>query len=202
VFTKNIQSITNLNIGEIKEITTPFELSTEGKYIIKYEIKYDNKNIQITTEEYIGKNRIELEDIQIKNFKLGTIAKFDISIKNNWNDKIDETYSEVIITNQNNTVVGKYQSEKNTINPYEDYLTAYWDTANIQPGLYTMKVIVYTQESSYTKDYLINVEYDKIVVENNKKKIDSKMILGITLIIMSLLIFGIVLRYENKKLYK
>ena len=68
-----------------------------GVYHAVAVVNYDGKLVRVEKNFGVGNLLIDVVDVKVKNFKLGGIAKFEISLENKWNQKIDWKWRFIVI---------------------------------------------------------------------------------------------------------
>lgn len=203
VYSKKIQEYNDTLSGASVKIEEAFNIGLAGKYIAEYDIDYDSKKIVVNKEFYTGEYNLTVIGASVKNFKLGTIAKVDVDVSNNWNVPIEEVYGEIIVTDLNGTIVGKANTTKATISPSTGLFTVYWDTADIKTGLYIINLKLHAGNKIITQEYPAVINNDKISIglqkENPKK---NNYTVTVVLISLVCVILWILFRRINKKIYK
>lgn len=115
----------------------------KGNYDATANINYDGKVIELKKNFDIGSVLMNITRIFVENFQLGKIAKFNIHLKNIWN-KENDVHCELSIIDKDGNEILKSETDSKIIQPYaEDEITAYLDTANLQRGIYDLKILTY-----------------------------------------------------------
>jgi len=174
IYSKNIEGYENIVHGSSSKIEESAIFRNTGKYIAEYVIYYDNKNFTTEKEFDIGEYDIAVTGASVDNFRLGTIAKFDINISSEWNTPIDDVYGEVIIKDLNGTIIGNAQTEKAQATPDNNILTAYWDSRNIAVGNYIIGINIHAGNKVISKEYPSIIENDKIIIGQTPIKSANK----------------------------
>jgi len=171
VYSKNIDSFDqSLSPSENVRIEDRFSLEKRGEYTAKFIIEYDNKKIEQTRDFRTGSYAIEVLGAEVDNFRLGTIAKFDIDLASEWNTQIDNVYTEMTIFDQDENIVDTIKSDRVTIDPdgaSEESLVAYWDTKDVKSGVYRIELKVFAGDQIITKEYYTTVGIDKIIIDED-----------------------------------
>jgi predicted nucleic acid-binding Zn-ribbon protein len=206
IYEKTINTYNNLAVKKSIKIEEPIELSQPGKYTLKYDINYDDKSIVIQKEFENGKYNISITSATVENFKLGTVAKFDINTTTNWNTPIDGVYGEIIIKNIDGTTINTIKTDTKTIKPKDDILTAYWDTTSIKSGEYMINITLHAGTQTSTKEYQTTITENKITVKNENpatETIDNKTYIRTTMILaiatMTAIILLSIITQKKKK---
>ncbi len=213
IYESNMAEQTDLEKASTINIDKQIEIEKIGTYKIEYNIKYDEKTIKIQKEFDIGEYNITVLKTSVNNFKLGTIAKFEIQVENEWNTALENVNSEIIILNENETIIGEVKTQ-NTITPGKNTITLYWDTKNISTGTYTINIKISNSEKTITQKYQTTITQDKIeiqntVIPNNEVKVAEKnntkntlIGIGVLIVIILIIIAVIKMQKKNKKIYK
>ncbi len=136
-----------------------------GQYQAMSTVIYDNKNVQDSKSFTLGEQKVAIESIDVRNFKLGGIAKFEVMLQNNWNTPVDGVYGEITIvkdgkiyTQSKTENVGMQPREKKVIN-------GYWDTSTVIPEKYELKLKLYYSGKTEDNTFPITVTENEIHAE-------------------------------------
>ena len=66
---------------------------------------YDNEITKVEKEFEIGEDFLEILEINIKDFQLGGIAKFDSLVENKWTSDLEDVYLNIIVYNDKGEVM-------------------------------------------------------------------------------------------------
>lgn len=165
-----IASLKTAQVGVQKQKMYKFELwysgsLEEGAYIAKANVKYDDHTTALEKRFQVGDIWVDITGVSVQNFRLGEIAKFDIGIFNNWNQRLLGVYGDVRITDPHNTeyVIGKTASID--IQPKSvDSLEAYWETQNRSVGIYKMTIRVFYEYRVRERSFVVDVRPDRIII--------------------------------------
>src|SRR3989344_5728652 len=86
-----------------------------GKYKAVVNFNYDNNYLKKEKSFEIGNLLIEIIDVFVKDFKLGSVAKFNILVENKWSEKISDVYAGMKIIDKSNNLVGDSKSSNENI---------------------------------------------------------------------------------------
>ncbi|MEM5871723.1 MAG: hypothetical protein QW051_02510 [Candidatus Aenigmatarchaeota archaeon] len=157
-------SVDSKSVGEV---VLPWVANVNpGKYHAVITVNYDG-NIAKTEKNFaVGALLIEVLDVKVRNFVLGEIAKFEISIENKWNEKIPNVYGEMIINNERGDTVAKLKSASVDIGPLQrSTLYIYWDTEGIEKGIYEARLVLHYAEKTSEKRIKTIVSLENIETE-------------------------------------
>ncbi|MBT4022930.1 hypothetical protein HN789_05310 [archaeon] len=139
-----------------------------GKYKAILNVYFDEEKIEKEKNFEIGEPILDIDKVYIETFKLGTIAKFDINVKNYWGEDISRAYLVTEVFDSNNNVVNTFRSDYFNVKKYENnIINTYWDTKNIEPGKYYLSVKLYYLNRNPIKSYKIDVSNKKIRIKNS-----------------------------------
>lgn len=124
--------------NEEKMLAT-WQTDKAGAYFAEATIEYDGKIIQMSDKFSVGSLEIEIERIEVNNFRLGQIAKLDIYMRNKWNTplKVDgriEIFKENSLVSTFNAVPVDILQGSNSV------MNGYWNTEGIDLGEYQISV--------------------------------------------------------------
>jgi hypothetical protein len=197
---------------ERKELTAEWEANVApGKYLAVATIVYDNEVVKVEKEFNVGKKFLEILEINIRDFELGGIAKFDAFVENKWASKLENVYLNVIVYNDEGEIMADFKSPTYEMGAMEkSEMVAYWDTAGVHKGTYDGKIILKYGDESTERNIQMKITENSIEVvgltghvivkkqgEFNLNKI--LLILVIFLIVVNIVWFVIVKRLLKKK---
>lgn len=114
-----------------------------GLYHATAIVSYDGKETRAEKTFNIGSLSIDVTNVEVNNFQLGGIAKFDIDVLSNWNEKLSNVYAQMIIYDENNNEIGNFKSVSIDLESKgRGKLEAYWDTTNVKAGNYQARLIL------------------------------------------------------------
>ena len=155
----------SIKAGELRELVARYDdnLLNEGRYLAKTFINYDGNEIVLEKTFSVGDLMISLENIIVKEFKLGDVAKFEIVLKSQWNEKIPDIFADMIIKNENGRTMTKFTTASIDMEPEEKgTLISYWDTKDTPKGRYDTKVILHFLGRNVEKNVVLDVNQDSI----------------------------------------
>ncbi len=109
-----------------------------GYYKAVATITYDGQEIRLEQDFTVDKLYLDVTNINVDStkFKLGDIARFDIAVYNDWNERLSNVFAEVDVK-QESTIFSHIKTASVDIDPLStSVLNAYWDTAGLAPGVY------------------------------------------------------------------
>jgi len=134
-----------------------------GTYKAVASIIYDGKVLKLEKTFHIGVSEIEIEGINVPKFTLGEIAQFDIMVENKWNERIDDVYADITISDKAKNIEGQSRTATIDIEPFtKGVLNAYWNTKNVEVGPYDVLVKLYYNNKKTEKLFEIDVNLDSI----------------------------------------
>ncbi|MBU0760847.1 MAG: hypothetical protein KJ600_01985 [Nanoarchaeota archaeon] len=108
-----------------------------GLYRAVAEVVYDEETMTIEKEFGVGRQRLSLEGIEVNDFSLGEIAKFEVLVKNEWSEKITGAFIEMMVYSEAGNVLADFKSANYDIEPLEqELMVAFWDTEGVKEGNY------------------------------------------------------------------
>ncbi len=177
-----------------------------GKYYAKLTLTYDGEVAYSERVFDVGTLDVEVVDINVKDFKLGEIAKFNILVDNTWADGINEIYVELIIS-ENGEEIGKFKSASENIEGLsKGELTAFWDTAGVEEGSYDAKIVLYYGDKTVEKNMktvisLNNIEFDLFAgaVVARSGGVDKSDVIVIALVVLVIINIGWFIYFRRRK---
>lgn len=111
-----------------------------GEYVAEAIVQYGRETKVLSKTFYSGDMIVDINSVQAKDFRLGSVAKFDIEIENKWNQPLD-VYADMTVLDSNGDEVNTYKTGTTTINALaREIINAYWDTEGLAVGNYNIKV--------------------------------------------------------------
>ncbi len=158
-----------------EEIAVPSELRREivarwntievksGKYLADATVIYDESTITLQKEFSVGEQTLKIKNVEVNDFTLGGIAKFEFLVENTWNTIIKNAYVQMQILNQDGSAISDFKSATYDISPFESkILTAFWDTEGIKKGQYDSRALLKFGEQSLQHDFELEVSDEDI----------------------------------------
>ncbi len=159
--TGHINNIAPGDSGKIDYTWTP-EVNP-GDYTITATVYYDNKSISLSKSVSIGSYNIDITNASVKDFYIGTVAKLDINVSNNWNNPI-ATNTEVQILDGNGTIIKQASVDGAAIDSAGGIVSTYIDTTGVNAGDYTLKITMKYGSKSLEKTYPMKISTNKIEI--------------------------------------
>ena len=134
-----------------------------GTYHVQAVVEYDSKLLVLEKDFDVGEPLVDIKDIQIAQFKLGSVAKFDIVLESKWNNEIKEVKTTTEIHDQNSNLMSSYESSEADIPAMGTKIVkSYWDTEGVNPGEYFLSVRLRYFGRVREKNYEISVSQNNI----------------------------------------
>ena len=167
-----------------------------GKYVAEAVVDYDGKTFLLSKVFYVGNLMIEIERLKVDNFRLGTIAKFDILLRSKWNEPIPNVFANMQVIDKSGTLLTDFKTAAIEMQPYQTAeIYGYWDTQNVQPGEYDVNVKVNYLDKVTEKLFETVVSFDSIdvkqalagrVIGGERKLISDSVLVLIVLILIGI----------------
>ncbi|MEK6967819.1 MAG: hypothetical protein AABX51_04265 [Nanoarchaeota archaeon] len=175
----DIQSPTYDNIATVQTPKKPVKAKSSEELITSWQanvgpgvyqadatVTYDEKTFDIKKTFSVGNLLIELLSLNVKDFKLGGIAKIILTVKNKWNSNIENVYASITVYNDKGTIVSESKSAPIDMKGQStDTLNVYWDTQGLPSGTYSANIAVVYADKRTEKTYKLNVMPDRIESE-------------------------------------
>lgn len=138
-----------------------------GKYKAIATLAYDEGKIATAEHVFsIGTLAVDIVDINVKNFRLGDIAKFDITLENKWNEEVKNVFANLQIQDEKGDLIADTKTASVDMKPLErNVLNAYWDTAGIKEGTYSGKLLLNFANQVLEKQLKTEITLNSIKVE-------------------------------------
>jgi len=164
-----------------------------GRYHANVILIYDNETTSFSKDFQVGEISLDVFDLFIEDFELGSIVKMDILVVNKWNDNLKEVYANLILSNETGKIVDISSAPINIDALSQIRIPLYWDTSGISEGKYNGKIIINYKE--FSKERKLYVEISKYGIgfelESGEFVFEQKSNL-LNAILLALLIFGVI----------
>jgi len=208
----NTQEIA-VNSGEREEIVYKWKANVPvGTYRAVVTLIYDGETLQLEKQFNVGSAVLELQQIEVNDFSLGEIAKFEMIIENKWSEPITGAYAQTNVFNEEGKVMADFKSPTYDINALsKTVMTSYWDTAGIKEGTYDTSIYLRYGEKSSQQDLKLEVLENEINIvglgyvisekpaEKGDSTLTTMLILVIVILIMINLLWFFFFRRRLKK---
>ncbi len=115
-----------------------------GIYKADATIKYDQKTFTMAKDFAIGLLLVDLVSANVKDFKIGGIAKISLGIKNRWNSKISNVYGSLTVFDTKGSIISQTKSSSIELAGQGDgNLDVFWDTEGMPSGTYPANVSIH-----------------------------------------------------------
>ncbi len=197
---------------ERKELAIKWDAAgvQKGRYLAIANIIYDETSVRIEKEFSVGEQMLELKNVEVNDFALGEIAKFEFLLENTWSEIITSAYIQMQVFNEDGAVMTDFKSATYDIPSNENkLLAAFWDTDGVNKGNYDARAFVKFAEQSLQHDFKLEVSEDEInvvgvgyVIKNSSAKSSNSIvvILGVAIAVLVLLnlVWFLILRKKLK----
>lgn len=157
----------NVDSRERGEIIIPWKANVEaGRYHAVATVNYDGEVGVVEKNFAVGALKIDVLKIEVNNFRLGGVAKFEISVENKWNQRIDDVYAEMIINDDKGNRIASFKSASVDVEPLKrSSLYSYWDTEGVDKGKYEGRLLLHYAGKTTEKTLKTYITIDDIETE-------------------------------------
>lgn len=197
---------------EKKELVSKWRADVPiGTYRAVVTLTYDGETINLEKQFNIGNKELELQQLEVNNFRLGDIAKLEMLVENKWSEQISGAHVQTQIYNEKEELVADFSSANYDIPALSKKLmVSYWDTAGVKPETYSAKVFLKYADISTQKNLQLKVSEDRIEVIGLGYVVSSEgtskndnlvlvLIVGIVILILMNLFWFLLLRKRLKR---
>jgi len=138
-----------------------------GQYRAVASLAYDEGKIANAERVFnIGALEVNVIDINVRNFRLGDIAKFDVTVENQWSTTVKDVYAQLQIFDAQKQQIANVKTASLDIPALSrQVLTAYWDTAGIKEGDYSGKLLLNYANRVVERELKTSISLNSIKVE-------------------------------------
>ncbi|MDP3917420.1 MAG: hypothetical protein Q8Q42_04005 [Nanoarchaeota archaeon] len=179
----------SIKAGESKNILIPWTKGVLGDYVAEITVNYDNEKNKMEENFRVEGVRLDIQNIAVNNFKLGEVAKFEINLKNLWNENL-EVEGDVKIYDAYESLIGNFKTSKENIMPNTvEFLVGYWNTKDVDVGAYTANITLNFYDKHFEKGAYVDVANDGIKIKiNDEENINNSKFNSVFLIVVFILI--------------
>ena len=202
----------SLNSLERKELVAEWDANVNpGKYLAVVTIIYDNEVLKLEKEFNVGEMALEILEINVRDFRLGEIAKFDALVENKWANDLKDVYLNIIVYNDEGEIMADFKSPTYDIPALsKSEMVSYWDTGGVHEGTYDGKLMLKYGEKSTERNIQLKITDDSIEVigltghvvvrERGTFNLNNLLIIAVIfLIIVNIIWFVVIKRIMRKK---
>ena len=154
----------SLKSGERREVSYTWNANvTPGIYRAVATLLYDEETFKMERQFAVGNPVLDLQQIEVNDFSLGEIAKFEMLIENRWSEPVTGAYAEMQIFNDDKEVMADFKSATYDFQPLsKKTVVAFWDTEGVSKGEYDSSVFLRYGQHSSQKDFQLKVDENSI----------------------------------------
>lgn len=213
VATLSTQDISVL-AGERREVAVEWDTSSipSGRYLAIATVLYDESVLNLQGEFSVGKDTLDLKNVEVNDFNLGEIAKFEFLVENTLNSPANDVYVSMQVLNEDGEIMADFKSATYNIEPFSSkLLVAFWDTEGVRVGDYPAKAFINFGQTSTQKELTLDVSENDISVigvgyvvrsadsARGNSLITVLIIAVIVLVLLNLTWFLVLRKKANKK---
>ncbi len=205
-----IKGPTNKEIANIKTNTLSLDPGADGKLTASYNqplesgvyyaeaiIHFDGNEIVKRETFMVNNMNINILDLSIDRFKLGQIAKIDVSVESDWNSVIKDVYADFNLIDSSGQVVDSLKTVSVDVHPHEKtVLSGFWDTSGVSVGTYDIGIVLHYNNKESNKLFKAVIGLDKISLTDysagNVVKVDSSSNSVIPLLIVAVVVLIVI----------
>lgn len=173
IYSKAGEKVDSFNVGPIgvksgekKELVYDWGgASVIGDYVAKASLIYDEGTLDLAEPFSVGSQTLELQEVSVKDFSLGEIAKLEMLVENKWSEAIGDVYVETSILNDKGGEVSNFKSSSYNVGALsKEMFVSYWDTAGVLEGDYDAEVSIRYGDKESKKGLKFEVSKNDLVV--------------------------------------
>ncbi len=159
-------------------------------------LDFDDQRKELRKTFVVGEKRIKVSNFEIHDFKAGDIGQINLFLDSNWNYLTNNLFAEIEVYNAGE-LVDKFETERINLNKTAT-LSVFWNTRNLELGIYDLNVKLYYDETITEETILINLKEEEAIVK--KEKITIEMI-GLIILLIIIIVLNILFTLKKKDLY-
>ncbi|MEK6858343.1 MAG: hypothetical protein AABX53_00320 [Nanoarchaeota archaeon] len=157
----------SLASGARAELVAEWDASAvaPGSYRAVVNVLYDEGVTKVEKTFEVGKRVLELQNVEVNDFSLGEIAKFELLIENKWSQPISGAYADMVVYNAQREIMANFKSATYEVPALgKALLVTFWDTEGVKEGTYDSSVFLRYDEHSDQQDFKLKVSSNDISV--------------------------------------
>ncbi|MGV8142814.1 MAG: hypothetical protein ACP5NS_04245 [Candidatus Pacearchaeota archaeon] len=221
VYTPLNEKVISLSTNEVEitrggwaELSATWDTNTvpSGRYRAVAAILYDEETTTVEKEFSVGSTLLDLKHVEVNDFTLGGIAKFEFLVESVWSEVIPGAYIQMQVFNEAGEAMADFKSATYDIVPFENkLLVSFWDTEGVRTGTYDATAFVRFGQQSLQHDFKLEVSDNDITVvgigyvikERNGKSDGSSsltiiLITAVSILVLLNLVWFLLLRKKLK----
>ena len=136
-----------------------------GVYRAVVTLMYDGESKMLSKNFNVGDGVLELQNIEVRDFSLGDIAKMEMLVENGGDVPLEGGYVETEILNAEGGVVAQLKSPNYNIAALaKEVLVSYWDTKGVRVGTYDTNVRIRHENDSVISSVQLKVAENYVEV--------------------------------------
>ncbi len=144
-----------------------------GLYYAEAVVNFDGKQLILRETFTVGQKSLKIRDLLISSFKLGQIAKVDVTADSIWNQEIKNIYAEMDVIDSTGLSLVNVKTASVDISPLgTETLSGYWDTKGMSIGNYDISVKLFYDGTISEK------LFEAVINANNIQITDTSKIAG------------------------
>jgi hypothetical protein len=137
-----------------------------GLYYAEFIVNYAERQFVLRKSFMVGNYDVEIRSLKVNNFRLGTIAKFDVELLSRWNQPISNVYAELQVVDDKGSILSTFKTNPIDLTQLTtSIITGYWDTADATIGNYDVRVVAHYGDKSSERLFRTVVGIDSIQVQ-------------------------------------
>ncbi len=204
----NTESASSL---ERKELAAEWDSSANpGKYLAVATIIYDNEVLKLEKQFNVGEANLEIQEVSVKDFSLGEIAKFEALVENKWSNPLNDVYLNILVYNNEGETMADFKSPNYNIPGLSKAeMVAYWDTAGVRQGTYDGKLMLKYGEKSTDRNIQLKISESDIEISGitgkvlvkgkGKSNVNNLLVILIIVLVVANIIWFVVVKKALKR---
>jgi len=187
-FTETLHTIPPKTMGKAR-FTWP-EAAAPGVYTAQATVTTDETTASTETSFTVGKPKITIKDLVVKDFTLGETVALTIPVQSLWNEQFSSVQAHITFSDSQGTVVSVIQTPSITLGARKKgTLLSYWDTTSLKEGTYTANILLQYDSKSFERTAAMTVNNKQFRATVNQPPQTAKettrilTILGILIIV-------------------
>lgn len=163
---------------------------SSGTYRAVATIIYDEQTLTLESQFNVGSPLLKIQEVEVNDFRLGEIAKFEFLVENKWSQTISGAYLQMLVYDASGQTIADFKSQTYDAPALQKIvMVAFWDTAGIRKGTYSSSAFLKYGSNSLREDLKLEVSDNRINVIGTGYVISTRTrnTSGLTIILVSII---------------
>ena len=137
----------NIPSRKVGEIVSDWEADVApGQYVARADLIYgaeSGETIKLERAFNVGERALELQQVEVNDFQLGSVATFEMLVENKWGEDIGDVYARTEVYDSQGSLMSEFSSPIYDVPALSrSILMSHWNTAGVRVGVYDTRIFL------------------------------------------------------------